>query len=246
MQVPNWAERFLSTHRTRWWGYYYGMPALATALIGLLMGWRRLQGAGRAGPRLPVYVVACALLVGLFPPYQTHDGDTRSMMYTLRRPYAASPADVSTQRAAVAFIGRDPRLKATAQYRLIPHLAGRPFIVRLDRALEADVVALQLNGGTWPEGRPAWRRRVKELWATDQFHVAFCRDQTVVLRRGSAASVPCPAWEGLVESREDAPFSGREDARWPRSVRRVRPAWQYGLRNRPAAHARRPRGGRSP
>src|SRR6185436_14562257 len=22
--LPNWGERFLSTHRTRWWGYYYG------------------------------------------------------------------------------------------------------------------------------------------------------------------------------------------------------------------------------
>ena len=31
LQLPNWGERFLSTHRTRWWGYHYGVPAAATA-----------------------------------------------------------------------------------------------------------------------------------------------------------------------------------------------------------------------
>jgi uncharacterized membrane protein len=200
MQLPNWAERFLSTHRTRWWGYYYGMPAVATALVGLLMGWLRLQKAGRAGPRLPMYVVACALLLGLVPPYRTHDGDRRSMLYTLHRPYASSPQDVDAQRAAVAFIGRDPRVKVAAQHHLIPHLAGRPFIVRLDRAMEADVIALQLNGGTWPQGRPAWRRQLQALWATGNFHVAFCRDQTVVLRRGGGERAACPSWERLVSS----------------------------------------------
>jgi hypothetical protein len=68
----------------------------------------------------------------------------------------------------------------------------------LDRATEADVVALQLNGVTWPEGRPGWRRRVQELWAGGGFHVAFCQGQTVVLRRGSGEGVPCPAWQALV------------------------------------------------
>jgi uncharacterized membrane protein len=199
MQLPNWGERFLSTHRTRWWGYYYGMPALATALVGLLLGWRALARAGRDGERLPAYLVSCALLVGLFPPYRTHDGDRRSMLYTWRRPYASDPEDARTQRAAVSFIGRDPRLRVAAQYHLIPHLAGRPFIVQLDRAAEADLVALQLDGGTWPEGRPAWRRRVQELWATGAFHVAFCQGETVVLRRGDAPGVACPAWEALLQ-----------------------------------------------
>ncbi|HEY3121262.1 MAG TPA: DUF2079 domain-containing protein, partial [Vicinamibacteria bacterium] len=200
MQVPNWGERFLSTHRTRWWGYYYGMPAMATALVGLALGWARLLRAGRAGPRSPHYLVACALLVGLLPPYKTHDGDPRSMLYTRRRPYASPPEDVRTQRDAVRFIGRDPRLRVAAQHHLLPHLAGRPFIVMLDRAAEADLVALQLDGGTWPEGRPAWRRRVQQLWTTGAYHVAFCEGQTVVLDRRRGDGVPCPAWQALMES----------------------------------------------
>jgi hypothetical protein len=198
LQLPNWGERFLSGHRTRWWGYYYGMPAVATAVIGALLGVRRLQKAGGAGPRLGGYVVACAALVGLFPPYRTNDGDLRSPLYTRRRPYAAAEADVRSQEDAVRFIGRDPRLVVAAQYHLLPHLAGRPSIYELDHAPEADVVALQLNGGTWPDGRPAWRRRVQDVWATGRFHVAFCEGQTVVLYRGPEASVPCPAWEALL------------------------------------------------
>jgi len=205
LQLPNWAERFLSTHRTRWWGYYYGMPAVATALVGLALGWRRLHAAGRAGHRLPAYLVGCALLTGLVPPYKTQDGDRRSMIYSLRRPYAALPEDAETQRAAVRFIGRDPRLKVAAQYHLLPHLAGRPEIYMLDRAAEADVVALQLNGGTWPEGRAAWRRRLQDLWAGGGFHVAFCRGRTVVLFRGGEGEpLPCPAWSALIADRRPA------------------------------------------
>ena len=197
LQVPNWAERLLSTHRTRWWGYHYGTPAAATAVVGLLLGWRRLRAAGRAGPGLPRYVLACALLAGLVPPFRTPGGNRRSDLYHLRQPYASAPDDVRTQRAAVRFIGKDPRLKVAAQYNLLPHLAGRPTILMLDRAAEADVVALQLNGGTWPEGRPAWKRRMREIAAGGTFGVAFCEGKTVVLRR-AAPRLPCPAWDALV------------------------------------------------
>jgi uncharacterized membrane protein len=200
MQLPNWGERFLSSRGTRWWGYYYGMPAVATAMVGLLMGWLKLQRAGRAGPHLPAYVVACAALVGLAPPYPTHDGDSRSILYTPRRPYASAPGDVETQEEAVAFVGHDPKVKVAAQHHLIPHLAGRPFIVALDRAAEADVVVLQLNGATWPSKRKAWKTHLRDLWSAGTFHVAFCRLDSVVLRRGAGESVSCPSWERLLAS----------------------------------------------
>jgi hypothetical protein len=176
------------------------MPAVATAMVGLLMGWLKLQRGGRAGPRLPAYVVTCAVLVGLAPPYRTHDGDRRSMLYTLGRPYASAPADVETQEAAVAFAGHDPQTRVAAQHHLIPHLAGRPFIVALDRAAEADVVVLQLNGETWPDNRRTWRAHLQDLCSTGNFHVAFCRLDSVVLRRGEGESVSCPSWERLLAS----------------------------------------------
>src|SRR5207245_8839182 len=141
-----------------------GMPAVAAALVGALLGARRLQAAGRAGPRLGGYIVACAALVGLVPPYKSSDGDLRSPMYTWRRPYAAPEADVRSQEDAVRFIGRDPRLVVAAQYHLLPHLAGRPFISELDHAPGADVVDLALDGGTWSGGRPAARVRLLEAW----------------------------------------------------------------------------------
>jgi uncharacterized membrane protein len=198
LPLPNWGERFLSSHRTRWWGYYYGMPAVAMALVGALLGARRLAAAGRAGPRLGGYVATCALLAAAFPPYKSQDGDLRSPMYAWRRPNAATAEDVRTEDAAVSFIGKDPRLSVAAQYNLLPHLAGRPLIYELDHAAESDVVALELDGATWPDGRPSWRRRVQETWATGRFHVGFCEGQTVVLYRGPEPSVPCPSWDAFL------------------------------------------------
>lgn len=200
LQLPNWAERFLSTHRTRWWGYHYGVPAAATAMVGLLLGWSHLRQARRAGHRLPIYLLACVLLTGLLPPFRTPGGNTRSDLYHLRQPYVAAPEDVATQRDAVAFIKRLPHARVAAQDRLLPHLAGRPTITMLEGALEADVIALQMNGATWPDGRPTWKRRVREIWGTGAFAVAFCKGQTVVLRRGAPPGIPCPAWEAQVGS----------------------------------------------
>jgi len=195
LQLPNWAERLLSTHRTRWWGYHYGVPAAATACIGLMLGWRRLRQAGRDGRFLPRYVIGCALVCGLLPPFRTPAGNARSDLYYLRQSYVARPDDVRTQERAVAFIGRNPSLKVAAQDRLLPRLAGRPQVYMLDRALEADVVALQMNGATWPDGRPTWRRRMREIWGSRQFAVAFCEGNSVVLRRGAPPGLPCPAFE---------------------------------------------------
>lgn len=205
LQLPNWGERLLSAHRTRWWGYYYGMPAAATAILGALFGWRRLQTAALASRRTPVYLLSCALLAGLLPPYRTPAGNTRSDLYYLRQPYTSAPEDVRTQRAAVAFIGRDPRLRVAAQYNLLPHLAQRPFVVELDQAPDADVVALQIEGGMHPGGRPGWRRQVRALLETRAFHVAFCRERSVVLRRGRGRDVSCPAWEEVVTRLEGGP-----------------------------------------
>lgn len=201
LQVPNWAERLFSSYGTRWWGYHYGVPAAATALVGVILGWRRLRRAGREGPRMGAYLAGCALVTGLLPPYSTpalrEHRVRRSELYLPRPPYVMTPEDVRTADAAVRFIGRNPYVAVAAQDRLLPRLAGRRTILMLDRATEADVIALQLNGATWPEGRPAWRRRVRAIAATGAYGVAFCEGQTIVLRRGAAA-VPCPSWDAFL------------------------------------------------
>jgi uncharacterized membrane protein len=198
--LPNWGERFLSTHRTRWWGYYYGMPAVAMACLGMLAAWRRLMRAGASGDRLPAYVLTCVLVAGLFPPYRTPGGNSRSDLYYLRQPNASAPADRQTEQALVEHVGRDPAVKVAAQYNLLAHLAERRFIVTLERAEEADVVAVQLNGGTYPTGRPAWKRQLWELDARGHFYVAFCEGASVALRRKPGASVLCPSWDALMRS----------------------------------------------
>ena len=200
LQLPNWAERLLSTRRTRWWGYHYGTLAAATALLGAALGWRRLAETNAAGRLLTAYLPTCALLIGVLPPYPTGAGNERSDLYYWRQPYASNPEDVATQREAVTFVGRDPAVKVAAQYNLLPHLAGRPFVYQLAEAEQADVVALQLNGGTWPTGRAGWRRRVFEIWSSGQFYVAFCSGRSVVLRRGREPSLPCASFEALLAS----------------------------------------------
>jgi uncharacterized membrane protein len=197
LQVPNWVERFASDTRTRWWGYHYGVPAAATALLGALFGWRKLRLAERARPAAAGYVLLCTLLFGIFPPWRSALGNRRSDLYHFRQPYVMAPADVATADAAVRYIGRNPYVSVAAQDRLLPRLAGRRTILMLDRAQDADIVALQLNGATWPEGRPAFRRRVHALAKTRAYGVAFCQGQTVVLRRG-APSLPCPSFERLL------------------------------------------------
>lgn len=203
LQLPNWGERFLSSYGTRWWGYHYGVPAAATALVGAILGWRRLRRAGREGQRMGAYLAGCALVAGLLPPYSTpalrDQRIRRSELYLPRTPYAMAPEDVRTADDAVRFVGRNPYLAVAAQDRLLPHLSGRRTILMLDRALAADLIALQLNGSTWPDGRPTWKRRVHAIADTGAFGVAFCEGQTVVLRRGVSA-VPCASWEAFLSS----------------------------------------------
>ena len=215
LQMPNWGERFFSSYGTRWWGYHYGVPAAATALVGAILGWRRLRRAGREGPRMGAYLAGCALVTGLLPPYSTpalrEQRVRRSELYLARTPYAMAPEDVRTADAAVRFIGRNPYLVVAAQDRLLPHLAGRRAILMLDRALEADVIALQLNGATWPEGRPTWRRRVQAIAAGGAYGVAFCEGQTIVLRRG-APSIACASWHAFLAATHDLAASGLDPA----------------------------------
>jgi uncharacterized membrane protein len=205
--LPNWGERFLSTHRTRWWGYYYGMPAVAMAGFGMLAGWRRLKRAGLEDERLPAYALGCVLLAGLFPPYLTPAGNHRSDLYYLHQPQASSAADQRTEQALVRYVGSDWRLRVAAQYNLLPHLAERPFVVPLERAEQADVVALQLDGGTYPIGRPAWRRLLWGLAERGHYYVAFCEGDSVALRRKPGTDVACASWEALVRSRPQAQAS---------------------------------------
>ena len=206
--LPNWGERFLSTHRTRWWGYYYGMPAVAMSCLGILVGWRRLERAGVLSNRLPAYVVGSVLLAGIFPPYVTPSGNSRSDLYYLRQPYASAASDQQTERALVRYVGSDPRLKVAAQHNLLAHLAERPFVVTLDRAEEADVIAVQLNGATYPTGRPAWKRLLWDIDERGHYYVAFCEGSSVVLRRGPGSEVPCPSWDGLMRSRPPPATAG--------------------------------------
>jgi len=206
--LPNWGERFLSTHRTRWWGYYYGMPAVAMACLGMLAGWRRLERAGVLSNRLPAYVVGSVLLAGIFPPYATPSGSPRSDLYFLRQPNASAAADQQTERALVRYVGSDPAVKVAAQYNLLAHLAERPFVVTLERAEQADVIAVQLNGATYPTGRPAWKRMLWDIDSRGHYYVAFCEGSSVALRRRPGTEVPCPTWDALMRARPAADGAG--------------------------------------
>ena len=174
------------------------MPAAATACLGALLGLHRL---GARGGGAPSYLVACAALCGLFAPYLTPLGNLGSDLYLLRQPYVSPPDEVATQRAAIAFVGSNPYLKVAAQDRLLPYLAGRRDIYLLERALDAEVIVLHVGGSSWPYGPVDHRRRLREIRATGAFGVAFCEGRSVVLRRGLAASLPCPAWDEVTAER---------------------------------------------
>jgi hypothetical protein len=79
--------------------------------------------------------------------------------------------------------------------------------VTLEHAEEADVVAVQLNGGTYPTGRPAWKRQLWNLDARGSYYVAFCQGASVALRRKPGLSVPCPSWDALMRGRAEGAAS---------------------------------------
>jgi hypothetical protein len=210
LQLPNWASASSRRHRTRWWGYYYGMPGGGDGAGGRHPGGAppavgRARGAAPGG-----YVAMCALIAGVFPPYKTTDGDPHQPAVHVAAALAAADggrAHPGRRRAL-----HRPRSAPQGRRAVPPAAAPRRPAVHL-RA--------RSRRGSGRRRAPAQRRDLArrtavaggasvEVWATGRFHVAFCEGQTVVLYRGPEPSVPCP--RGSLLGRDGRRGAGRSAA----------------------------------
>ncbi len=198
--LPLFAERFLSSKRTMWqMGYHYAAP------LSLYAGWAAARGyprarwcferglralggdrlATRAPVALAVYVVVAGALINEFG-YQ-HAAN----YHRWRMVYFSTPRQREHNAEAVRFLearGRDARL--AVQNRILPHLADRPYIYRLQDWRSADWVLLSVGEDAWPRGLQYPGQVARQLHQSPDWQLVFARGGTAIFARRGVADLP--------------------------------------------------------
>jgi len=192
--LPGMLERYWSTFQNSWWGHHYGGPTHALAICGAVLGGMKLRDA--VGGLFPSERAqrAAALLPGLLMVLSTGLVDSvgpwgPTDLFAIRKPYHPAVEDRLTMRAAVASI--PDGAPVAAQNYMLPHLAARPKAYMLERAREADFVAMTPTTNPWPYDRGFHERLAQELLGSG-WRVHFCEGNSFVLSRTPGNSVPCP------------------------------------------------------
>jgi uncharacterized membrane protein len=187
--LPLLGERFLSSKATMWeMGYHYAAPlcfyaAWATACrLGGIERWferARSQIFGACSPHVvALYLGLAALLVSGFG--YRHSAN----FWTWNQPYFSRAAIKQGHQQAIAWLkAQDDGARIAAQNRLLPHLANRPFIYRLQNWQRTDFVVLAPGESAWPmdDGYPA--RLARELQRSPHWQQVFAEGSTQIFAR---------------------------------------------------------------
>lgn len=155
---PLLAERFLSSKASMWhMGFHYAAP------LALYAGWGAARALGRTerwlhdrlgsgwfAPRRAValFVLAMATLTLVYG--YRHPANFLRWRYS----YYSSPEKREANAAAVEWLkARAPKGRVAAQNHLLPHVAHRQHIYRLEDYAKADWVLLSLREDAWPYPR---------------------------------------------------------------------------------------------
>lgn len=150
--LPLLAERFLSSKATMWeMGYHYAAPLCFLAAWGAVRGWQRAERWGRRffpgqADALLVYILTASALVALSVGYR-HPANYLRWNEPYFAPDSARQAYEQVVRRLEAE-GTEARI--AAQNHLVPHLADRPHIYRLEDHALADWVVLAPGASAWP------------------------------------------------------------------------------------------------
>ncbi|MBI2374485.1 MAG: DUF2079 domain-containing protein [Deltaproteobacteria bacterium] len=188
--LPLVAERFLSSKSTMWeMGYHYGASlcfyaawAAALALpraervLVLAADTLRAPRTSRTSLVLALHILASMLLVNEAGYHHAANFHRWNMEYF------STPERRVAHRGAIELLRSRPRSEAiAAQNRILPHLADRPEIYRLQDHSRATHVIVSIGENAWPfdDGYPA--RLVRELSRTHR--LTYSAVGTAVLTR---------------------------------------------------------------
>lgn len=189
--APLFAERFLSAKSSMWhMGYHYAAP------LCLYAGWGAARAAGtverwirarsftlKPEPTLVAYLLALALFTLGFG--YRHPANFLQWRYA----YYSSPAQREANAEAVAWLREAaPDGKVAAQNRLLPHVASRRYIYRLEQWERADWVLLSLDEDAWPYDRRFPRQLADRLDGRRDWSLVFERSGARIYRRGPPPS----------------------------------------------------------
>ncbi len=200
--LPLIAERFLSSKVTMWqMGYHYAAPlafyagwaaarGLPRATSGLRLGLTELGVKPKAWTTswvLIVLLLASGIVVtryGYFAPANFYRWD-----YV----YFSSPDKRRVNREAVAQLRRLDRSERLAvQNRILPHLADRRYIYRLQDHHRANWVLLSVGENAWPKDDGYPGRLLRELTRSGAWEETYAQGGTHVLRRKEPLRIEGP------------------------------------------------------
>jgi len=197
--LPLFAERLLSSKTTMWeMGYHYAAPLCLYAGWAMVRGWataahllqRGLRGVHRglmpaATGILTLYVALSALGINGFgyrhPSNYFRWGET----------YFSTAPRKAAHDGAVALLqdeGRAARL--AVQNRLLPHLADRPVIYRLQDWKKADWVVLSVGESAWPQPDHFPRQLARRLARDPGWKLVFSQEGTAIFVRAEVSERP--------------------------------------------------------
>lgn len=186
--LPLLAERFLSSKSSMWhMGFHYAAPLClyagwgAARVIARAEGWvRRRSYEVRPTPAVATFVLTMAALTLGFG--YRHPSNFLEWRYA----YYAGAEQRAANAAATAWLRENaPRGRVAAQNRLLPHVASRRFIYRLEQWDRADWVLLSLGEDAWPYSARFVRDLARRLDRSADWSVAFDRGGTRIYRRSA-------------------------------------------------------------
>lgn len=207
--LPCVGERFLSDFRNTWWGYHYGGPAAAVALVAAAQAigqWAPLVQSKfaqvfrdtRASSALAALILGSSMATSFLGPWGASD------LFVLEKPYLPPKIERQAMRAAIAQVPEGAPV--AAQNYLVAHLAARPQIYELSQIERAQIVVVDLASNPWPFSAAQLRDKVRRVAQDSQWHLSFCQSQALVFDRRETATqtrVPladCPAVQSLLRS----------------------------------------------
>jgi len=196
--APLVVERFLSSKTTMWeMGYHYAAPLSLYAGWAVACGWPRICGFTQKnldklgewfGDRASHVTAGLLLASMLLINGAGYHHPANFLRWNMS--YFATGKKLDAHDAAIRFLetqGREARI--AAQNRLLPHIADRPVIYRLQDWEKADWILLSVGDNAWPNPDIYPRQLVRKLGKNPAWVLVFSQNSTAIFARRSVTGL---------------------------------------------------------